>query len=147
MALKRTSHSVYDCAYHLVWCPKYRKDIFERPEVRERAGKMIQEICGAYDIEILEMEVMEEHVHLLVSFPPSRSIGEVVRIIKSNSGRGLFREFPSLKKRLWGGELWEDGYFVRTVGDRVTRDVIQQYIVHHRDLEQGPAQLALKLRS
>jgi len=107
---------------------------------------MIQEICGVYDIEILEMEVMEEHVHLLVSFPPSRSIGEVVRIIKSNSGRGLFREFPSLKKRLWGGELWEDGYFARTVGDRVTRDIIQNYIVHHRDLEQGPAQLVLKLR-
>ena len=145
--MKRTSHSVYDCAYHLVWCSKYRKKIFERPEVRERAGKMIQEICEAYDIEIMEMEVTEEHLHLLVSFPPSRSIGEVVRIIKSNSGRGLFREFPGLKKRLWGGELWEDGYFARTVGDRVTREIIQKYIVHHRDLEQGPAQLVLKLRS
>ena len=70
------------------------------------------------------MEIEEEHIHLLVSFPPSRSIGEVVRIIKSKSGRGLFREFPGLKKRLWGGELWEDGYFARTVGDRMTRDVI-----------------------
>jgi putative transposase len=93
------------------------------------------------------MELIEEHIHLLVSFPPSRSIREVVRIIKSNSGRGLFREFPGLKKRLWGGELWEDGYFARTVGDRMTRDVITKYIEHHRDLEQGPAQLALKLRS
>jgi len=108
---------------------------------------MIREICEAYDIEVVEMEVMEEHIHLLVSFPPSRSIGEVVRIIKSNSGRGLFREFPGLKKKLWGGELWEDGYFVRTVGDRMTRDVIAKYIEHHRELEQGPAQLALKLRS
>ena len=108
---------------------------------------MIREICEAYDIEILEMEIMKEHIHLLVSFPPSRSIGEVVRIIKSNSGRGLFREFPGLKKRLWGGEVWEDGYFARTVGDRMTRDVVARYIEHHRDLEQGPAQLALKLRS
>ncbi|MGA2363575.1 MAG: IS200/IS605 family transposase [Candidatus Aminicenantales bacterium] len=147
MGIKRTSHSVYDTSYHLVWCPKYRKKIFERMEVRERAEQMIREICEAYDIEILEMELLEEHIHLLVSFPPSRSIGEVVRIVKSNSGRGLFREFPGLKKRLWGGELWEDGYFARTVGDRMTRDVIARYIEHHRDLEQGPAQLALKLRS
>ncbi len=108
---------------------------------------MIREICEAYGIEVLEMEIMEEHIHLLVSFPPCRSIGEVVRIIKSNSGRGLFREFPGLKKRLWGGEIWEDGYFARTVGDRMTRDVIARYIEHHRELEQGPAQLALKLRS
>ena len=145
--MKRTSHSVYDTGYHLVWCPKYRKKIFEREEVRGRAEQMIREICEAYGIEILEMEIEEEHIHLLVSFPPSRSIGEVVRIIKSNSGRGLFREFPGLKKRLWGGELWEDGYFARTVGDRMTRDVIARYIEHHRDLEQGPAQLTLKLRS
>jgi len=145
--MKRTSHSVYDTGYHLVWCPKYRKKIFEREEVRGRAEQMIREICEAYGIEILEMEIEEEHIHLLVSFPPSRSIGEVVRIIKSNSGRGLFREFPGLKKRLWGGELWEDGYFARTVGDRMTRDVIARYIEHHRDLEQGPAQLDLKLRS
>jgi putative transposase len=146
VGLRRTSHSVYDTCYHLVWCPKYRKKIFEREEIRERATQMIREICDAYDIEILEMEIMEEHIHLLVSFPPSRSIGEVVRIIKSNSGRGMFREFPSLKRKLWGGELWEDGYFARTVGDRMTRDVVDKYIKHHRDLEQGPAQLDLKLR-
>jgi putative transposase len=108
---------------------------------------MIGEICEVYDIEILEIEIAEEHIHLLVSFPPTRSIGDVVRIIKSQSGRGLFREFPSLKQKLWGGEIWEDGYFVRTVGDRMTRDVIERYIAQHRDLEQGPAQLVLKLRS
>ena len=92
---------------------------------------MIGEICEAYDIEIQEMELMEDHIHLLVSFLPSRSIGEAVRIIKSLSGRGLFREFPGLKKRLWGGELWEDGYFARTVGDRITSEVIRKYIVIH----------------
>ena len=92
------------------------------------------------------MEVAAEHIHILLFFPPKRSIGEVVRIIKSNSAREMFREFPSLKGRLWAGELWEDGYFARTVGDRMTREVIQQYIEHHRGLKQGPAQLELKLR-
>jgi putative transposase len=108
---------------------------------------LIREICEDYGFAIIELEVGLEHIHILVSFPPTRSIGEVVRIIKSHSGRGLFREFPGLKKRLWAGELWEDGYFARTVGDRMTQQVIERYIKHHRDLEQGPAQLDLKLRS
>ena len=146
MAIKRTSHAVYDTSYHLVWCPKYRKKIFGRGDIRERAEQLIREISEEYGFEIVEMEVAVEHVHILLSFPPKRSIGEVVRIIKSNSARELFREFPSMKRRLWAGELWEDGYFARTVGDRMTRDVIEKYIEHHRDLEQGPAQLELKLR-
>ena len=146
MAIKRTSHAVYDTSYHLVWCPKYRKKIFGRGEIRERAEQLIREISEQYGFEIVEMEVAVEHVHILVSFPPKRSIGEVVRIIKSNSARELFREFPPMKRRLWAGELWEDGYFARTVGDRMTRDVVEKYIEHHRDLEQGPAQLGFKLR-
>jgi putative transposase len=141
MGLKRASHAVYDTAYHLVWCPKYRKKIFVGEEVRERAGQLIREICEEYGFEIEEMEVAEDHVHILISFPPKHSISEVVRIIKSISARELFRVFPRLKKRLWSGELWEDGYFARTVGDRLTRQIIDKYIKHHRDIEQGPAQL------
>jgi len=141
MGLKRASHAVYDTAYHLVWCPKYRKKIFVGEEVRERAEQLIREICEDYGFEIDEMEVAEDHVHILISFPPKHSIGEVVRTIKSISARELFRVFPRLKKRLWSGELWEDGYFVRTVGDRLTRQIIDKYIKHHRDIEQGPAQL------
>ena len=146
MGIKRTSHSVYDTSYHLVWCPKYRKKVFKREEIRERAKQLIGEISEEYGFEIIEQEVAEEHVHILLSFPPKRSIGEVVRIIKSISARELFREYPSLKRSLWGGELWEDGYFARTVGDRMTREVIERYIEHHHELEQGPAQLEIKLR-
>lgn len=146
MGIKRTSHSVYDTSYHLVWCPKYRKKVFKREEIRERAKQLIGEISEEYGFEIIEQEVAEEHVHILLSFPPKRSIGGVVRIIKSISARELFREYPSLKKSLWGGELWEDGYFARTVGDRMTREVIERYIEHHHELEQGPAQLEIKLR-
>lgn len=107
---------------------------------------MMREIAVAYDVEIEEMEVAEDHVHLMISFPPRRSIGEVVRIFKSLSARGVYREFPSVKRKLWGGELWEDGYFARTIGDRMTSETIRKYIQHHRDLEHGPAQLHLKLR-
>ena len=146
MAIKRTSHAVYDTSYHLVWCPKYRKKIFENHQIREHAEQLIRKICEEYDFEIIEMEISTEHIHILLSFAPKHSIGEVVRIIKSISARELFREFPSLKHSLWSGQLWEDGYFARTVGDRMTRDVIEKYIVHHRDVKQGPAQLELKLR-
>ena len=141
MGLKRASHAVYDTVYHLVWCPKYRKKIFSDETIRERAEQLIKEICEEYEVEIEEMEVAIDHVHMLVSFPPKLAIGEVVRIIKSISARELFREFPRIKKRLWAGELWEDGYFARTVGDRMTRQIIDKYIKHHRDIEQGPAQL------
>ena len=146
MALRRTSHAVYDASYHLVWCPKYRKKLFEDREVRERASEMMGEISEEYGFAIEKMEVARDHVHLLLSFPPRYSISDVVRILKSKSGRALFSEFPRLKRRLWGGELWEDGYFARTVGDRMTKEVIEKYIEHHHLIEQGPAQLDLKLR-
>ena len=141
MGLKRSSHAVYDTNYHLVWCPKRRKKIFEGKVLQERAEQVVREICEEYGFEITEMEVAENHIHILISFPPRYCIGEVVRIIKSISARQLFGEFPRLKKRLWTGELWEDGYFARTVGDRLTRQIIEKYIKHHRDIEQGPAQL------
>ena len=141
MGLKRSSHAVYDTAYHLVWCPKYRKKIFNDEEIRERAEQLIKEIIEEYEIEIQGMEVAIDHVHILVSFPAKLSIGEVVRTIKSISARELFREFPRIKKRLWAGELWEDGYFASTVGDRMTRQIIDKYIKHHRAVEQGPAEL------
>ena len=146
MAIKRTSHAVYDTSYHLVWCPKYRKKIFERQDIKQRAEQLIGEICTEYGFEIVEMELSIDHVHILVSFAPKHSIGEVVRIIKSISERELFREFRSLKRKLWSGQLWEDGYFARTVGDRMTREVVEKYIEHHRHIEQGPVQLELKLR-
>ena len=146
MAIKRTSHSVYDTTYHLVWCPKYRKDIFREERIRERAEQLFQEVGEEFDMEIMEMEISPDHIHLMVSFPPKRGIGEVVRIFKSIVARELFREFPSLKRRLWGRELWEDGYFARTVGDRMTSEVIKKYIQHHRKEKQGAAQLELELR-
>ena len=146
MALKRTSHSVYETRYHLVWCPKRRRDVFRNAEVRERAEQLFREICEEYDLDLIELEVAPDHVHVMLSFPPKRSIGEVVRILKSLSARQLFGEFPWLRRRLWSGEMWNDGYFARTVGDRMTSEVIEKYIRHHRDLQQGPTQLHLKLR-
>ncbi|MGZ7065534.1 MAG: IS200/IS605 family transposase, partial [Candidatus Aminicenantales bacterium] len=117
------------------WCPKCRKNVFDREDVRDRAKQMIKEIRDEYRFEFEGMEVEPEHLHMPVSVPPFRSIGEVVRIIKSPSEREILREFSGLKKGLVGGELWEDRYFSRTGGDRLTRDLILEYTAHHRDLE------------
>ena len=135
MSLKRVSHAVYDTRYHLVWAPKYRKWIL-REEIR------IQEILEARDCEVEEMEIASDHVHIFTSMPPRSSIGEMVRVLKAVSAKEIFRRFPEVKRELWGGEFWEDGYFARTVGDRVTRETIKRYIQYHRHEEKTPKQLA-----
>ncbi len=135
MAVKRTSHAVYDTKYHLVWTPKYRKWVL-RGDLRRRVEELFREIAQDFGFEIDTMEVAADHVHIFLDFPPRYSIAKVVGILKSISASRAFEEFPELKKQLWAGELWEDGYFARTVGDKVTAEVIRRYIRHHKQ-EQG----------
>ena len=142
MVFRRTAHAAYDTAYHLVWSPKYRKNILEG-EIADRVGEMFKEIAEQYDITIEEMEVSPDHVHIFCSFPPRYSIAQVVSRFKSLSARAIFREYPQVKRRLWGGELWEDGYFARTVGDKVTAEVIRKYIQHHRTEKESGSQFKL----
>jgi putative transposase len=127
MALRRSAHAVYDTQYHLVWTPKYRKAILEG-RLAERMAQVLVEIGLAYDITIEEMAVASDHVHLFCSFPPRLSISQAVGRLKSVSAPTIFREFPEVKRQLWGGEFWEDGYFARTVGDTLTATVIRGYI-------------------
>ncbi len=124
-----------------MWAPKYRKKILVGV-VGERVREMLLEIAESYDIVIEEMEVSADHVHLFCSFPPRLSISQVITRFKSLSARAIFREHPQVKRRLWGGEFWEDGYFVRTVGDKVTAEVIKKYIQRHQQDKDDP-QLAL----
>jgi len=142
MALKRTAHAVYDTQYHLVWGPKYRKWIL-RGDLQQRVKELFEEIALNHQIEIDTMEVAQDHVHLFVSFPPRYSIAQVVGRFKSISASVLFQEFPELVQQLWKGEFWEDGYFVRTVGDQVTAQIIRRYIEYHGHEERSPQQLKL----
>jgi len=130
MPLKRTSHAVYEAKYHLVWCPKYRKKILAE-EIRPRVKELFMEISSHFDFEIDRCEIAEDHIHILISFPPKYSVSRVIGILKSISGSKIFKEFPKVKKQLWGGHFWEQGYFYRTVGEQVTDDVIRKYIENH----------------
>jgi len=142
MTVKRTPHAVYDTKYHLVWTPKYRKWIL-RGDIQERVRNIFEEVALNHGFEIDTMEVGQDHVHVFLSFPPRYSISKVVGILKSVSASVIFSEYPEVKKHLCGGEFWEDGYFARTVGDKVTAEVIRKYIQYHRDQETNPKQLEL----
>ena len=140
MGIKRTKHAVYDLKYHMVWIPKYRKKVMGG-EVSEYLKEIFQQIAEEYEFSIDTMEVVEDHVHIFVEVPPRYAPSQVVQIFKSVSGREVFRKFPKLKKQLWAGEFWSDGYFVRSVGDKVTADVIRKYIeyqIHENNSIQLP---------
>jgi putative transposase len=127
MGIKSTRHAVYDLKYHLVWVPKYRKNIFD-DEIKESVKEVFQKIAEEYEFKIDTMEVMEDHVHVFIEAPPRYSPSHIVQIIKSISAREIFKKYPKLRKQLWAHELWSDGYFVRSVGDKVTADIIRKYI-------------------
>ena len=138
MGIRRTKHAVYDLKYHLVWIPKYRKKILEE-EVREYLKEVFEKIALEYEFEINTIGIMEDHVHIFVGAPPRYSPAELVQIMKSISAREVFKKFPKLRKQLWAGELWNDGYFARSVGDNVIADIIRKYIeyqVHEENSSQ-----------
>ena len=105
--------------------------------IARRLKEIFQGIAERYEFEIDTMAVMEDHVHLFLVVPPRHAPAEVVNILKSISAKMLFKEFPTIKEQLWGGELWNDGYFVRSVGDKVTAEVIRRYIKHQHANQLG----------
>ena len=139
--IKRTKHAVYDLKYHFVWTPKYRKKIL-RGDVAEYIEEVFQRIAEEYEWEIDEMAVEPDHVHLFIHIPPRYAPAKVVQIMKSISAREVFERFPHLRKQLWAGEFWGAGYFVRSVGDAVTAEVIRNYI-RYQDKDHDTGQLSL----
>ena len=102
-----------------------------------RRLKMIfQEMAEWYGFALDTQEVMADHEPIFLSAPPRYSPAQVVQRLKSISARMVFQEFPEVKQQLWGGELWNVGYFVRSGGDKVTAEVIQRYIKHQHDPKQ-----------
>ena len=136
MGIRRTKHAVYDLKYHLVWISKYRKNILSE-EIVKYLKEVFSRIAEEYGFRIDTMEVVEDHVHIFLEAPPRYSPADVVQIMKSISGREVFKKYPKFRKQLWAGELWNDGYFVRSVGDKVTADIIRKYIEYQSHEEQS----------
>lgn len=128
MRYKSNRNVVYSCKYHVVWCPKYRRRVLVNG-VDGRLKDIIREVCAEIHADLIEMEVMPDHVHLLVEVDPQYGIHRAVRLIKGRSSRLLRDEYPWLKSRL--PTLWTNSYFVSTVGGAPLK-TIRQYIENQK---------------
>ena len=125
--LIRKSHNVSILVYHFVCPAKYRRAVID-----EKVDQVLKDVCldiaQRYQIEFLEIGTDKDHVHFLVQSVPSYSPTKIVTLIKSFTAREVFARVPSVKKQLWGGEFWTDGYYVGTVGQHATEETIRQYV-------------------
>jgi REP element-mobilizing transposase RayT len=121
------SHNASVLLYHIVCPAKYRKIVLSN-EVDNAIKKICIEISRRYEMHFVEIGADKDHVHFLVQSVPTYSPTKIVRTIKSITAREIFRQIPSMKKELWGGEFWTDGYYINTVSKHGNEDVVRQYV-------------------
>lgn len=138
--LIRKQHNVSILLYHIVCPAKYRKAVFTE-QVDEKLKEICAEIALRYEIEFLEIGTDQDHVHFLVQSVPKYSPTKIVRTIKSITAKEIFRQMPEVRKQMWGGEFWSDGYYISTVGSHGTEETIKQYVK-----QQGKSQEIVQLR-
>ena len=135
------SHNVSVVMYHFVCPAKYRQVVFSE-EVDYSLKEICEEIEKRYDVRFLEIGTDKDHVHFLVQSVPRLSATQIIRLVKSITAKQIFLRHPEVKKKLWGGEFWSDGYYVSTVGKHGNESVIGNYV-----REQGRAEEYKKLQS
>jgi len=132
---RKSSHTVYDIKYHIVWITKYRKPVL-RADIAQRVRELIREICRVNDVEIIKGHISRDHVHIFVSMPPHISVSHLVQSIKGKTSRKMMTEFKSLSRTFWGRHMWARGYFVASSGnvmDEVIMKYIEQQNIEHPD--------------
>lgn len=127
MSIVKSNHCVFDTHYHIVFPVKYRKALLE-PPITKAIRDIAVLITERYDIWFEQLGCDEDHIHILCSFHPKMSGSDVVRTFKSITARELFKQFPELRKDLWGGEFWSDGYFISTVSEKGNWQQVEQYV-------------------
>ena len=142
MAVVKTHHNAYVTHYHIAFPIKYRKALLQN-DIPLAINHLAQEISKRYDIEFEKLGYDNDHIHILASFPPKYSGSDVVRIFKSITARELFKQFPALKKDLWGGEFWSDGFYLATVSERGNWSVVERYVANQGKASDVPQQLRL----
>lgn len=123
---KKLSHTLYECKYHIVFCPKYRFRIF-KDRISEYTRQQVYFLCRQKDkVEILEMNIQPDHIHLVISIPPKYSVSAFMGFLKGKLALKLFNKYERLGKRYWGRHLWSRGYCVSTVG--LDEDKLRKYV-------------------
>jgi putative transposase len=140
---KRLSHSIYQCKYHIVFCPKYRYRIF-KDDIAEYARQQIYQLCKQKELlEVLELNVRTDHIHVVMSIPPKYSVSTVMGYIKGKLALKLFERYEWLGRRYWGRHLWSRGYCVSTIG--LDEEQIRLYVKwqkqHDKENESTQGQL------
>ena len=134
------SHTKWNCKYHIVFAPKYRRKVFYH-EKREAVGKILRQLCEWKGVNILEAEVCPDHVHMLVEIPPKMSVSSLMGYLKVKSSTMLYKQFGELKYKYRSREFWCKGYYVDTVGKNTNR--IAEYIQNQLKEDQLGEQLTM----
>ena len=129
--MRKGAHTQYDIQYHVVWTTKYRYKVL-RGKIAERMRELIRQGCESMNVKIIRGNVGKEHIHMLISCPPSLSISKIIQKLKGRSSKIIQEEFPVLKKKYWGQHFWGIGYFCRSVGT-ITDEIIKEYIENQKE--------------
>ena len=134
------SHSKWNCKYHVVFAPKYRRKVFYN-EKKRAIGKILRQLCEWKGVNVIEAEACPDHIHMLLEIPPKIAVSRFMRYLKGKSTTMIYEEFPELKYKYRNREFWCKGYYVDTVGKNTNR--IAEYIKHQLDEDRLSEQLRI----
>ena len=130
---RKLTHVVYKCDYHIVFTPKYRFRILTG-DVGSAIEQDLRQVCSWKEVEIDEMSIQVDHVHMVVSIPPRLSVSDFMGVLKGKTAIRIFKSYPNLKKKpYWGNHFWARGYFVNTVG--INEEMIRRYVKYQEEEE------------
>lgn len=128
---RKLTHAIWHCHYHIVWCPKYRFKIL-KGEIAKEVETCVRIFSQRLKCEIKELNIQEDHVHVLVMIPPKIPVSDFVGTVKGKTAIHMFRKFPQLRRKpYWGNHFWAEGYCVDTVG--VNEDMIRKYVKYQEN--------------
>ena len=134
------SHTKWECKYHIVFAPKYRRKVFFG-QMRYEIGKIIRELCRWKGVNLLEAEACPDHIHILVEIPPKFSISNFMGFLKGKSSLMIYEKYPELRYKYRNREFWCRGYYVDTAGKNAKK--IEEYIRHQLDEDKAGEQLTM----
>ena len=138
---RKLSHVIWHCQYHLVWVPKYRYRVLQG-DIGQEVNNCIQLFSSYKGCEVVELNVQDDHIHLIVFVPPKVSISEMMGTLKGRTAIRVFKKFPNLKQKpYWGNHFWAPGYCVDTIG--LDAEMIRKYVKYQETMERREEQLHL----
>jgi len=132
MDIQTGAQTCYQIGYHIVWGVKYHKHLLNE-EMKKFLVNLIKDVCESYDYHFYCLGIASNHIHFFAGAAPKIAPAKIAQVVKSITARELFKNFPQLKKQLWGGEMWKNGYYVGTIGEGQTEAIILKYINKQTD--------------